>query len=239
MIDDKYLKILAAIYYLSRQNPTMRGVHSNRVEALLNMSYQDLVPALRYLESSDLLTATWGGSHSALVALTATGTDYVERPLDMLRSLERTLTQTNTINVGGNFNAIESTIVQMNSGTISEADANIVRDSYDTVVAQLPPDLVASQDPWLGRISGRSEEPRRSQCKTPGWRPAWSSRDHLRSRQGCLDCQRLGSFDSDAAHHLPWNSTAFPPAIVGVMNSQLLEVSISAVARQWSHRRTR
>ena len=34
----------------------------------------------------------------------------------------------------------------MNSGTISEADANIVRDSYDTVVAQLPPDLVASQD---------------------------------------------------------------------------------------------
>lgn len=146
MIDDKYLKILAAIYYLSRQNPTMRGVHSNRVEALLNMSYQDLVPALRYLESSDLLTATWGGSHSALVALTATGIDYVERPLDMLRSLERTLTQTNTINVGSNFNAIESTIVQMNSGTISEADANIVRDSYDTVVAQLPPGLVASQD---------------------------------------------------------------------------------------------
>jgi len=35
MIDDKYLRILAAIYYLSRQNPTIRQVHSNQVEALL------------------------------------------------------------------------------------------------------------------------------------------------------------------------------------------------------------
>jgi len=145
MIDDKYLRILAAIHYLSRQNPTMRHVHSNQVEALLSMSYQDLVPALRYLEGSDLLTATWGGSHSALVALTATGTDYVERPLDMLRSLERSLTQTNTINVGGNFNAIESTIVQMNTSAISKSDANITLDSFDTVVRQLPPDLAAPQ----------------------------------------------------------------------------------------------
>lgn len=146
MIDDKYLRILAAIYYLSRQNPTMRQVHSNQVEALLSTSYQDLVPALRYLKSSDLLTATWGGSHSALVALTATGTDYVERPLDTLRSMEKSLTQTNTINVAGNFNAIDSTIVQMNAGAISESDANIVRDNFDTVVGQLPPDLAASQE---------------------------------------------------------------------------------------------
>ena len=146
MIDDKYLKILAAIYYLSRQNPTMRQVHSNQVEVLLSTSYQGLVPALRYLESSDLLTATWGGSHSALVALTATGTDYVERPLDTLRSMEKPLTQTNTINVAGNFNAIDSTIVQMNAGAISESDANIVRDNFDTVVGRLPPDLAASQE---------------------------------------------------------------------------------------------
>jgi hypothetical protein len=60
--------------------------------------------------------------------------------------VEKSLIQTNTINVGGNFNAIESTVVQMNSGTISEADANIVRDSFDTVVGQLPSDLAASQE---------------------------------------------------------------------------------------------
>ena len=153
MIDDTYLKILAAVYYLSHQNPTMRDVHSNHVEALLNMSYLDLVPALRYLEGANLLRARWGGSHSALVSLTATGTDYVERPLDTLRSLERSVTQTNTINVGGNFNAIESTIVQMNTNTISESDANIVQDSFDAVVDQLPPAIAESQDIQKNRDS--------------------------------------------------------------------------------------
>lgn len=154
MIDDKYLRILAAIYYLSRQNPTMRQVHSNQVEALLSTSYQDLVPALRYLESSDLLTATWGGSHSALVALTATGTDYVERPLDTLRSMEKPLTQTNTINVAGNFNAIDSTIVQMNAGAISDSDMRVALEDFDRVVQQLPPDTVAtSQDLLQNRDS--------------------------------------------------------------------------------------
>jgi DNA-binding PadR family transcriptional regulator len=147
MIDDKYLRILAAIYSISRQNPTRRGVHSPRVGELLNMDYQDLVPAIRYLESSHLLSATWGGSHSALVDLTAAGTDYVERPLDTLRSVERPLTQTNTINVGGDFNAIESTIVQMNIGPISDSDIQLALEGFDKVVRQLPPDVVAaSQD---------------------------------------------------------------------------------------------
>jgi len=151
MIDDQYLKILAAVYYLSRQSPTARGVHSNRVEELLNVSYLDLVPAMRYLEQSDLLRATWGGSHSALVALTATGTDYVERPLDTLRLLERSVTQTNTINVGGNFNAIESTIVQMNTSTISKDDADATLDRFDTIIRQLPPDAAASEDAQANR----------------------------------------------------------------------------------------
>lgn len=153
MIDDKYLKILAAIYYLSRQNPTMRQVHSNQVEALLGVSYQDLEPTLRYLVGRDLLTATWGGTFAALVALTAEGTDYVENPLDALRTIEKSLTQTNTINVGGNFNAIQSTILQMNTSAISETDANTVRDSFDTIVGQLPPDIAASQDIQKNRDS--------------------------------------------------------------------------------------
>lgn len=154
MVEDKYLKILAAVYHLSRQNPTMRGVHSNQVEALLSTSYQDLVPALRYLESSDLLTATWGGSHSALVALTATGTDYVERPLDTLRSMEKPLTQTNTINVAGNFNAIDSTIVQMNAGAISDSDIRVALEGFDRVVQQLPRDMApTSQDLLQNRDS--------------------------------------------------------------------------------------
>jgi len=153
MIDDKYLKILAAIYYLSRQNPTMRQVHSNQVEALLGVSYQDLEPTLRYLVGRDLLTATWGRTFAALVALTAEGTDYVENPLDALHTVEKSLTQTNTINVGGNLNVIDSKIVQMNAGAISESDANITRDSFDTIVGQLPPDVAASQDIQKNRDS--------------------------------------------------------------------------------------
>ena len=146
MIDDKYLRILAAIYYLSRQRPTSSIFPSVQVAETIGVDHDEMLPDLRYLQSAGLLTAQWAGTDQALLALTSKGTDYVESPLDALRTVEKSLIQTNTINVGGNFNAIESTIVQMNSGTISEADANIVRDSYDTVVAQLPPGLVASQD---------------------------------------------------------------------------------------------
>jgi hypothetical protein len=147
MIDDKYLKILAAIYSIGRHNPTRHGIHSRQVEELLSMDYQDLIPAMRYLESSRLITAMWGGSHSALVDLTATGTDYVERPLDTLRSVERPLTQTNTINVGGDFNAINATITQLNVGSISDSDIQDSLGCFDAVAKQLNavlPDEVAT-----------------------------------------------------------------------------------------------
>jgi hypothetical protein len=146
MIDDKYLRILAALYCLSRQRPTSSIFPSVKVAETIGIDHDEMLPDLRYLQSAGLLTAQWVGTVQALLALTSEGTDYVESPLDALRTVEKSLIQTNTINVGGNFNAIESTIVQMNSGTISEADANIVRDSFDTAVAHLPPDLVASQD---------------------------------------------------------------------------------------------
>jgi hypothetical protein len=137
MIDDKYLKILAAIYSISRQNPTRRGVHSRQVEELLSMGYQDLVPAMRYLESSHLITAMWGGSRSALVDLTAMGTDYVERPLDTLRSVEKSLTQANTINVSGDLNAINATITQLNVGSISHSDIQDSLGCFDAIAKQL------------------------------------------------------------------------------------------------------
>jgi hypothetical protein len=146
VIDDKYLKILAAIYYLSRQRPTSSVFPSIQVAETIGVDHDAMLPDLRYLQSAGLLTAQWVGTVQALLALTSKGTDYVESPLDALRTVEKSLIQTNTINVGGNFNAIESTVVQMNSGTISEADANIVRDSFDTVVGQLPSDLAASQE---------------------------------------------------------------------------------------------
>lgn len=146
MIDDKYLRILAAVYYLGHQNPTRPSAMSNQVAAILGVDHSEMLPDLRYLEDSGLLKASWAATFAALVTLTAEGTDYVERPLDKLRSTEGPLIQTNTINVGRDFNPIQSTILQMNTSAVSEIDANTVRDSYDTVVAQLPPDLVASQD---------------------------------------------------------------------------------------------
>jgi hypothetical protein len=146
MIDDKYLRILAAIYYLSRRRPTSSIFPSVQVAETIGVDHDEMLPDLRYLQSAGLLTAQWAGTVQALLALTSRGTDYVESPLDALRTVEKSLTQTNTINVGGDFNAINSVIAQENTGTISEADANILRDSYDTVVAQLPSDLVASQD---------------------------------------------------------------------------------------------
>lgn len=146
MIDDKYLRILAAVYCLGHQDPTRPSVMSNQVAAILGVDHNEMLPDLRYLEDSRLLKASWAATFAALVTLTAEGTDYVERPLDKLRSMEGPLIQTNTINVGGDFNAIQSTIMQMNSSAISESDANIVRDSFDTVVGQLPPNLAASQE---------------------------------------------------------------------------------------------
>jgi DNA-binding PadR family transcriptional regulator len=146
MIDEKYLRILAAIYYLSHQRPTSAIFPSVQVAETIGVDHDEILPDLRYLQSAGLLTAQWAGTVQALVALTSKGIDYVENPLDTLRTTETSLIQTNTINVGGNFNAIESTIMQMNTSTISEADTNIVRDSYDKVIAQLPPDLVSSQD---------------------------------------------------------------------------------------------
>ena len=146
MIDDKYLKILAAVCYLGHQNPTKSIFLSNQVATIVGVDHDKMLPALRYLEDAGLLKATWAGTVAALLKLTAEGTDYVERPLDKLRSIEKPGTQTNTINVGGNFNAIESTIVQMNTSAISESDASIVRASFDTIVGQLPPDLAASEE---------------------------------------------------------------------------------------------
>lgn len=146
MIDDKYLRILAAVYSLSNEHPDRPAVMSNQVATIVGIDHEHMLPSLRYLEDSNLLRASWAGNVAALLMLTAEGTDYVERPLDILRSTERPLTQANTINVGGDFNAIESNIVQMNASTISETDADIVRGSFDTILEQLPPDLVASQD---------------------------------------------------------------------------------------------
>jgi hypothetical protein len=146
MIDDKYLKILAAVYSLRNENPNRPTFLSNEVATLLGVDDIGLLPAIRYLISAGLLDGNPMSIYAIPVALTAEGTDYVENPLDALRTMEKSLTQTNTINVGGDFSAIQSNIVQMNSSAISESDANIVRDSFDTVVGQLPPDLAALQE---------------------------------------------------------------------------------------------
>ncbi len=146
MIEDRYLKILAAIYYLSRQRPTSSVFSSEEVAETIGVDHEQMLPDLRYLESKGLLTAKWAGTVQALLALTSEGTDYVESPLDALRTAEKALIQTNTVNVAGNLSVIDSTIEQMNTNTISLSDANVIRDSFDKVVAQLPPDLVASQD---------------------------------------------------------------------------------------------
>lgn len=153
MIDDKCLKILAAVYFLRNENPNRPTFLSNEVATLLGVDDIGLLPAIRYLISAGLLDGNPMSIYAIPVALTAEGTDYVENPLDALRTVEKSLTQTNTINVGGNFNAIQSTILQMNTSAISETDANTVRDSFDTIVGQLPPDIAASQDIQKNRDS--------------------------------------------------------------------------------------
>jgi hypothetical protein len=146
MLDDRYLKILAAIYHLSHERPTSSIFPSVRVAETIGVDHDGMLPDLRYLQSAGLLTAQWAGTVQALVALAAKGVDFVENPLDALRAMEESLTQTNTINVGGNLNVIDSTIAQMNSGTIAAGDANMVRDTFDAVVGQLPVDLATSHD---------------------------------------------------------------------------------------------
>lgn len=153
MIDDKCLKILAAVYSLRNENPNRPTFLSNEVATLLGVDDIGLLPAIRYLISAGLLDGNPMSIYAIPVALTAEGTDYIESPLDALRTVEKSLTQTNTINVGGNLNVIDSKIVQMNAGTISESDANITRDSFDTIVGQLPPDIAASQDIQKNRDS--------------------------------------------------------------------------------------
>lgn len=106
---------------------------------------------MRYLEQSGLLMVTWSSLHRGLVALSATGTDYVERPLDTVRLLERSVTQTNTINVAGDFNAIDSVIVQMNANAISRDESETILNRFDAVVRQLPPDVAASEDVQASR----------------------------------------------------------------------------------------
>jgi len=68
--------------------------------------------------------------------------------------MEKPLTQTNTINVAGNFNAIDSTIVQMNAGAISDSDIRVALEGFDRVVQQLPRDMApTSQDLLQNRDS--------------------------------------------------------------------------------------
>jgi hypothetical protein len=153
MIDDKYLRILAAVYCLSNENPNRPTFLSNDVAALLGVDADGLLVLLRYLVSRGLLDGDPLEIYAMPVALTAAGTDYIESPLDALRTVEKSLVQTSTINVGGNLNVIDSKIVQMNAGAISESDANITRDSFDTIVGQLPPDIAASQDTQKNRDS--------------------------------------------------------------------------------------
>lgn len=146
MIDDKCLKILAAVYSLRNENPNRPTFLSNEVATLLGVDDIGLLPAIRYLISAGLLDGNPMSIYAIPVALTAEGTDYVENPLDALRTVEKSLTQTNTINVGGNLNVIDSTIAQMNTSTISVSDANVIRDSFDTIVRQLRPDIATSED---------------------------------------------------------------------------------------------
>jgi len=153
MIDDKYLRILAAVDYLRNENPNRPTFLSNDIAPIVGVDDNDILPAIRYLVSAGLLDADPMQIYSIAVALTAKGIDCVENPLDSLRTVEKSLTQTNTINVGGNLNVIDSKIVQMNAGAISESDANITRDSFDIIVGQLPPDIAASQDIQKNRDS--------------------------------------------------------------------------------------
>lgn len=146
MIDDKHLKILAAVYYLRNENPNKPTFLSNEVATLLGVNDIGLLPEIRYLASAGLLDADPMQIYTISVALTAKGIDCIENPLDALSAIEKPLTQTNAINVGGNLSVIDSIIAQMNTSTISESDANITRDSFETVVRQLPPDLAAPQD---------------------------------------------------------------------------------------------
>lgn len=146
MIDDKHLKILAAVYYLRNENPNRPTFLSNDVATLLGVNDIGLLPEIRYLASAGLLDADPMQMYTISVALTAKGIDCIENPLDALSAVEKPLTQTNTINVGGNLSVIDSIIAQMNTSTISASDANMTLDSFDKILQQLPPDLVASQD---------------------------------------------------------------------------------------------
>ena len=143
MIDDKYLRILAALYYLSRQRPNSSIFPSVQVAETIGVDHDEMLPDLRYLQSAGLLTAQWAGTE-ALLTLTSKGTDYVENPLDALRTVEKSLIQTNTINIGGDFNPINSIIAQENKGSIPDTDIRFALEDFDKVLQQLLPDVAST-----------------------------------------------------------------------------------------------
>lgn len=139
MLQDEYLKVLIAVYFLSEGNIT-HPVVSSGIAQKLSISDEDAVNKIMYLDGKGYVEGKFLFKEEAMAKLTPKGIDYIENPYDSLRKDEGLIaSQENNLNIsnigsqGSNINIINSSIIQRNTLEINNDEQNEINCKLDQI----------------------------------------------------------------------------------------------------------
>ncbi len=139
MLQEEYLKVLIAVYFLSEGNIT-HPIVSSGITQKLSISDEDAVNKIMYLDGKGYVKGNLLFQWEAMANITSKGIDYIEDPYDSLRKDEDLIvSQVNNLNIsniesqGANINIINSSIILRNALKINNDEQNEVNHKLDQI----------------------------------------------------------------------------------------------------------
>ncbi len=139
MLQEEYLKVLIAVYFLSEGNIT-HPIVSSGITQKLSISDEDAVNKIMYLDGKGYVKGNLLFQWEAMANITSKGIDYIEDPYDSLRKDEDLIvSQANNLNIlnigsqGANINIINSSIILRNALKINNDEQNEVNHKLDQI----------------------------------------------------------------------------------------------------------
>ena len=140
MLQNEYLEVLVAVYYLKKEKQD-KPVHSGNIAQTLSLSDEEAISKLKYLIEKGYIKSLGGIlGNEAYVELTSRGIDYIENPYDSLRKDEGLIvSQVNNLSIsnigsqGAKINIIDSSIILRNTLEINNDEQNKINDKLSQI----------------------------------------------------------------------------------------------------------
>lgn len=139
MLQDEYLKVLIAVYFLSEGNIT-HPIVSSGIAQQLSISDEDAVNKIMYLDGKGYVEGKFLFQWEAMANITSKGIDCIENPYESLRKDEDLIvSQVNNLNISNigsqsaTINIIDSSIILRNALKINNDEQNEVNHKLDQI----------------------------------------------------------------------------------------------------------